>query len=589
MPIEATVLEAMLIDAYRIRSITAYNRLEASPRTAQFDRSLKAEVRDPLWMLTRQWQFGEFQGEDAASPVTSQILGEHTVMDRVAFPGDNVFPYSDSIPLETQVECERLTADLFLATQLCRYFVRLMRDESLLGFMEPLRTKYQLNYAIDKNDYEGKQLFNAVKEELFDGFLLYKDTVTPGAGGGTAFDGWMNDVGISNVPNGPQDKFRIIITKFQKWFSRNYTQPTIAASAWLPSQLEYQFAVSSPITQQQQQTLTADQYYEGHLDWYSFDLNKNRRISVEEESGSATKENLVSFIPSPIAFKGMPHPRFWTMEESMTDFGNIDTSVTGLLHLMLAEFGLIYSNDWFMLPYPLDINTLCELKGITITDVFGQHILVRPAGKGAETNWHRWTMFHHTDTNNTNSTTNLFYLPPAITKAFEGDPLEKVNFLRDEMANMVWAVENRVPSQAGKGVSGFEMAVKEDQPPAFVPVNNKVPVRYIAGTTVPDNWIPFIPVHMEGSDREIRLQRASMPAAKGALGILLKEKTAPYFVNEEEVSRAGAIVQRSFQRTRWLNGITYLWIGRYKEAGKGEGWSNLKFDQVEDIRQNESE
>jgi hypothetical protein len=239
-----------------------------------------------------------------------------------------------------------------------------------------------------------------------------------------------------------------------------------------------------------------------------------------------------------------------------------------------------------MLPYPLDINTLCEVKGIVITDVFGEHILVRPAGKGAETNWHRWSMFHHTDTNNTNNLTNLFYLPPAITKAYEGEPLEKVNCLRDEMANMVWAVENRVPSQAGKGVSGMEMALKSDAPTPFIPVNNKVPIRYVAGTTVPDNWIPFVPVHMEGSDREIRLQRARMPGAKGALGVLLTEKAAPYYVNEEEVPRAGALVQRSFQRTRWLNGITYLWIGRYKETGKGEGSSNLQFDQIWDIKEN---
>ena len=46
-----------------------WNRLEGRPRVADFERSLRAEVRDPLWFLTRQWQFGEFQGEDAASPI----------------------------------------------------------------------------------------------------------------------------------------------------------------------------------------------------------------------------------------------------------------------------------------------------------------------------------------------------------------------------------------------------------------------------------------------------------------------------------------------------------------------------------------
>jgi hypothetical protein len=33
---------------------TRWNRLEGRPRTHSFDRALKAEVRDALWMLTRQ-------------------------------------------------------------------------------------------------------------------------------------------------------------------------------------------------------------------------------------------------------------------------------------------------------------------------------------------------------------------------------------------------------------------------------------------------------------------------------------------------------------------------------------------------------
>ena len=28
---------------------------------------------DPLWMLTRQWQMGEFQGEDAGTPVHARV------------------------------------------------------------------------------------------------------------------------------------------------------------------------------------------------------------------------------------------------------------------------------------------------------------------------------------------------------------------------------------------------------------------------------------------------------------------------------------------------------------------------------------
>ena len=94
---------------------------------------------------------------------------------------------------------------------------------------------------------------------------------------------------------------------------------------------------------------------------------------------------------------------------------------------------------------------------------------------------------------------------------------------------------------------------------------------------------PFHTCTYRGSNSEIRLQRAKLPGAKVASGVQLKEKPAPYYINEEEILRSGIKVQRAFQRTRWLNGKTYLWIGSYKEAGRGEGLSNLKFDQIEDL------
>jgi len=100
---------------------------------------------------------------------------------------------------------------------------------------------------------------------------------------------------------------------------------------------------------------------------------------------------------------------------------------------------------------------------------------------------------------------------------------------------------------------------------------------------VPENWIPFIPVHKNGSTNEIQLQRAALPDAKGALGVVLTEKSAPYYINEEIIERSGVIVKRGFQRTRWVNGETYLWIGRRKGPGRGEGWSNLRFDQIKDL------
>jgi hypothetical protein len=36
-------------------------------------RSLQAQVRDPLWFLARQWQMGEFLGDDAGSPIQATM------------------------------------------------------------------------------------------------------------------------------------------------------------------------------------------------------------------------------------------------------------------------------------------------------------------------------------------------------------------------------------------------------------------------------------------------------------------------------------------------------------------------------------
>src|SRR4051794_12724064 len=54
-------------------SVVTWNRLEGRPRATDFTRALRAEVRDALWMLTRQWQVGEFRADDAGSPVLARI------------------------------------------------------------------------------------------------------------------------------------------------------------------------------------------------------------------------------------------------------------------------------------------------------------------------------------------------------------------------------------------------------------------------------------------------------------------------------------------------------------------------------------
>ena len=91
-------------------TVTTWNRLEGRPRTDKFDRALKAEVRDALWMLTKQWQMGEFQGDDAGSPVFARLhldttrLTKYQIGDRSRSDNNPVEEFETTVPLEAKVE-----------------------------------------------------------------------------------------------------------------------------------------------------------------------------------------------------------------------------------------------------------------------------------------------------------------------------------------------------------------------------------------------------------------------------------------------------------------------------------------------------
>jgi hypothetical protein len=200
------------------------------------------------------------------------------------------------------------------------------------------------------------------------------------------------------------------------------------------------------------------------------------------------------------------------------------------------------------------------------------------------------------------------FLPATASTVDEGEPVESVTFLRDEMSNFVWAIETRVPDGLGRGRDGNDSArqlrnalvrIAEDlDHTAGVQVpeqqSGAAPLRYVLGTTVPENWIPLVPVHKPLQNRAIRLQRASMPRffqgdvrpVRPVTGILRTglgsddRQLQPWFLEEEEVPREGTVVESSFQRTRWLSGRTVVWLGRRGRSGRGVGGSGLRYDLV---------
>jgi hypothetical protein len=181
-------------------------------------------------------------------------------------------------------------------------------------------------------------------------------------------------------------------------------------------------------------------------------------------------------------------------------------------------------------------------------------------------------------------------LPQTISKAQQGKPLEEVNFIRDEMANMVWGIESVIPSPLGHGIQGREQ--NKNAPPA----ENGDKYFYVERTTTPLNWIPFLP--LKNNENRLILRRGKLLTDNGAIirpntSLLRKGldknsnigkdangKSIVYDVEDNEVPREGVKVTKAYQRTRMPNGEVIVWLGMQKESGKREGRSSLNYDQL---------
>jgi hypothetical protein len=377
-----------------------------------------------------------------------------------------------------------------------------------------------------------------------------------------------------------------------QWFGRLYAQPAASGDdAWAPRFLEYQFACAAEAQGVPQTVLTAGEYTTGHLDWYSFDVDERPEARLLRGDGTvpelpAPVEAPLSFLPAPVSFGGMPSPRYWEMEDRKTEFADLDANTTDVAKLLLTEFALVFGNDWCVIPYEVEVGSVCEVLALLVTDDFGEQTLVRAAGRGVDDDWQRWTMFTLSANRADGRADTRLFLPPALTKVMEGALLEKTHLLRDEMANMAWGVERLIENALEQPLNRYEASNASSSQPT-VPANG-TPVYRLA-SQVPDYWTPLLPVQTDAATLAIRLVRGavlkpdgSQQVVKSRGRILDPDNKTPFALHEEEVPREGARVARNYQLARWLDGSTHLWMGRRKQVGRGEGSSGLRFDTAEE-------
>src|ERR1017187_2741218 len=233
-------------------SMTVWNRLEGRPRTANFERALRAEVRDPLWMLTKQWQMGEFRGSDAGSPVFAKLKIDTTRLTKYRPDAQAPQLFDNNVPLEAKVE--RRPIPLTMAGRDVSLDLRLVMGRQWLALIKPIPTDYRQDFvaaypfvAPDPTKKEDADLcanpevwqqFAAVAGRALDGGALYAPL--PASAANRAYGG------IASVVTGDHPALNTAADSFVAWFQRLFAQPPASGDdAWTPPQVEYHFSASA--------------------------------------------------------------------------------------------------------------------------------------------------------------------------------------------------------------------------------------------------------------------------------------------------------------------------------------------------------
>jgi hypothetical protein len=553
-------------------SFTIWSRLEPRVRSVDMARSLQAQVRDPLWMLARQWQVGEFLGSDGGSPLQATIATETQPLTsyRPGPPGGAAGALDETLPLEAHVEREEVALGLRGRVQMGLRLEAFLRDEGVSpAGVEEFRTAYAIDPAAAGPaavpDPEGDAWRALAQGRVSDGVKAYLDAAA-------SLPAFPVNGPVLSAPD--EQKALTALERLVAFRRSLYCEPD-HDPAWVERQLHHELAIGSESAALTVR-LESDEFGGGRLDWYSFELAGG---ALGAGGPAPVESREWNFIPNHVTLRGQPNPAWWELEDGQADFGSTDLEKVDLAKLLVMQYAMLYGNDWFELPLPVELGSLASVTQLVVTDTFGQRTLIRPAGASEPEPWSVFSMSGAPPEHD------FLLVAPTLGPVQDGDALDDVTFLRDEMAAIGWAVEQKVPGQLDTSLDRHEaymarLAAEPAGPDPLPPGPDDPQIRYLVGTTVPDNWIPLVPV--TSSERSFLFRRGVMgqPGGEGAQGSMLGAGR-PFYLAEEALPRAGVKASRGFRRARWIDGSTLVWLGRRASFGRGPGWSGLAFDTVE--------
>lgn len=562
-------------------SITYWNRIEPRPRTSKVTEALAAKVRDPMWLFTRQWQLGEFRGEDAGSAAFVQTATRVSQLDRWSVGSEKPKILDPAVPLEAAILNEGFNlSDFSISVELGQVFEEALERLGRGELVDKFRETYPLAPEFNKHDRDAQRFLEVVTRRGTDGLALHL----------------ASESAAPNLPDRPVlEANDLTAVKDALTHLRSWVQDTIGllsskdSIAWNPERLEYKMRLSGRDPDGGNLILSGHPDRGGRFEWFAFDVQE--RAAPPGGLPAKVKRVQRSSLPSNVTFSGMPRARWWAFESSVLNPEAIRPEKREIGKLVVLDFMLVHSNDWYLVPIRLDVGSVSSIESLVVVDVFGVATSVERADRLSRAAGQRWTMFS-TAFEKTNSLGDFLYLPPtAGPTILKGESLETVKFVRDEMANMAWAIESVVENRIGEPWVGYQKALTAQSSTTSSDPSSETgsELKYRIQTSVPENWTPLVPVALDNTGRRIALQRAVLLQSgtelqpPGPVGRILNPtlfSKGQYQIAEEEISRLGVRVERIVNRARWTDGTTHLWISRLKNSGIGEEQSGLIFDSV---------
>jgi hypothetical protein len=510
-------------------SYTVWERLEPITRNYDLTEALRAEIRDPAWLLTRQWQLGEFEGNDAGSPVFASLEYVHETMSSVSLPGGTEdIPYDPASdpPLETVVERERVATDANdgpndrIRVEAGMHFLARFREQlreadadsnSTLPVPVDFPTAFRLDMSDENLDAAARRFQRIAGEhQSLDGYEIYAalDEHVPGIGT-DALD-WTN-AATDRLPRPegrsgqPDDPFKTAASAYYEWYRDLYEEPeSNTGEAWNEDRLEYEFSATTttapdPDDSGAETTFDVTEYDGRQLDWDDFTV-------AAGTGGTASSSRSVTRTPTRMRFRGMPNPRYWELEDANVDLSALSAAPADLSWMTMVEIALVAGTSWFLIPLRAPYGTLTRITDFTVRDTFGHETTIESE---TPTDWSErpnvpdekgWNMFMF-DLPNRDEPGVL--LPPVLGSSLQSPPVEQVRFTRDESANLVFAIETLAEGPLGDPLERREF----DRPrlevlsisPASNPATDSITLRNAGDDDLDmDKWALEIDVAADG-------------------------------------------------------------------------------------------